>query len=44
MMMFLDQPLDERRLKLSTVLKIAVVVSDREKFVLSNPDGAAPQL
>jgi len=44
MVMFLDQRLDQRRLKLTSVLKIAVVVGDGEKFVLLDPDGAPPPL
>jgi len=44
MIMFLDQTLDQRRLKLASMLKIAVVVGEGEKFVLLNPDGVDPQL
>jgi hypothetical protein len=45
MIMLLDQTLDQRRLKLASMLKIAVVVAEGEKFVLLNPDcAAAPQL
>ena len=42
--MFLDQPLDHQRLSLASLLKIAVVVCDGEKFVLSNPDESTPAL
>jgi hypothetical protein len=38
MVTFLDQPLDQQRLSLASRLKIAVVVSDGEKFMLSNPN------
>ena len=34
----------EAKLKLASVLKIAVVVGDGDKFVLLNPDGATPPL
>lgn len=40
MMMFLDQPLDERRLKLASMLHIAVIVSDGDQFALMNTDNA----
>lgn len=38
LVMFLDQPLDQKRLSLARFLKIALVVCDGEKFMLSNPD------
>jgi hypothetical protein len=44
MVMFLDQRPDEKRLRLATVLSIAVVLADDESFVLLNPDGASPCL
>jgi Domain of unknown function (DUF3427) len=44
MVMFLDQRLDERRLKLASMLRIAVVILDAEEFTLLNPDTAAPAL
>jgi hypothetical protein len=44
LIMFLDQALDQRRLKLASMLKIAVVVPEGEQFVLLNLDGATPQL
>ncbi len=44
MVMFLDQPLDHQRLSLASLLEIAVVVCDGEKFVLSNPNESAPAL
>ena len=44
MVMFLDQPLDQPRLKLASLLKIAVVVSEDERFLLMNPDDATSPL
>jgi uncharacterized protein DUF3427 len=44
MVMFLDQPLDERRLKLASVLHIAVIIPDKERFTLMNADEANPAL
>jgi hypothetical protein len=39
LIMFLDQKLDEKRLRLASDLKIAVVFGDGAEFVLLNPDG-----
>jgi hypothetical protein len=44
MVMFLDQRLDERRLKLASMLRIAVVILDAEEFNLLNPDTATQAL
>jgi hypothetical protein len=44
MVMFLDQPLDQQRLRLASLLKVAVVVCDGAKFTLSNPEEVAPAL
>jgi hypothetical protein len=44
LIMFLDQKLDEKRLRLATALSIAVVVADDEGFVLLSTDGASPCL
>jgi hypothetical protein len=40
MVMFLDQKLDDRRLRLASVLKIAVVMGNDTGFVLLNPEAA----
>ena len=42
--MFLDQKLDEKRLRLASALKIAVVFADDASFILLNPDGVSPCL
>ena len=44
MIIFLDQPLDERRLKLASMLQIAVIVSDGDQFALMNPDDTSLSL
>jgi hypothetical protein len=44
MIMFIDQRLDEKRLRLATALNIAVVLADDGSFALLNPDGASPCL
>lgn len=44
MVMFLDQRPDEKRLRLASALRIAVVFADDENFVLLNPDGVSPCL
>src|SRR4051794_3290940 len=44
MMIFLDQPLDARRLRLASMLQIAVIASDEDQFVLMNPDTPSPAL
>jgi len=44
MVMFLDQPLDGRRLKLASGLHIATIILDKERFTLMNVDEANPAL
>jgi len=44
LIMFLDQKLDEKRLRLASVLKIAVVFGDGAEFVLLNPETCRPCL
>ncbi len=41
LIMFLDQKLDEKRLRLASALKIAVVFADDAGFVLLNADGVS---
>ena len=44
LIMFLDQRLDEKRLRLATALKIAVVLADGPSFAILNPDGVSAGL
>lgn len=44
LVMFLDQRLDEKRLRLASALNIAVVFGDDSNFVLLNPEACRPVL
>lgn len=44
MIIFLDQRLDDQRLRLASTLGIAVVFFDGDNFILLNPDQAYPSL